>query len=167
MTTQLEILKYPHDALKRVSTPVEKVDEEILGFCEDLIYTAKRAKNCAGLAAPQVGVNLRIIVVFFEKKKPLLMINPKLLAPEEVDGIQRTNFMQTIKEGCLSFPGTWREISRPNIVGIQYEDINLKPTRRLVTGFFSSLVQHEIDHLDGVVFTQRKSMRDLTAPQRG
>lgn len=104
MKTELPILQYPHEALKRVSTPVEKMDAGILGFCEDLIYTATRAKNCAGLAAPQVGVNLRIIVVFFEKKKPLLMINPKLIPPEEVDGIQRTNSMNTIKEGCLSFP---------------------------------------------------------------
>jgi len=165
--TELPILQYPHDALKRVSDPVEKMDEGILGFCEDLIYTATRAKNCAGLAAPQVGVNLRIIVVFFDKKKPLLMINPKLIPPEEVDGIKRKDSSCVIKEGCLSFPGTWREISRPNIVGIQYEDVDLKPTRRLVTGFYSSLVQHEIDHLDGIVFTQRKSVRDLTAPQRG
>lgn len=168
LKTELPILQYPHEALTKVSAPVEKMDEAILGFCEDLIYTATRAKNCAGLAAPQVGVNKRIIVVFFEKKKPLLMINPQILEPEEIDGVKRPKGTHYIKEGCLSFPGVWRGISRPVIVGLQYQDRNMKIYRQHVTGFFSSLVQHEVDHLDGIVFTQRKAITDYSKePHRG
>lgn len=165
---ELPILQYPHECLKKVSEPVEEMNEALAGFCDDLIYTAKRAKNCAGLAAPQVGVSKRIIVVFFEKKKPLLMINPQILAPEEIDGVKRSKGTHHIKEGCLSFPGVWREISRPVIVGLQYQDRNMKIYRQHVTGFFSSLVQHEVDHLDGIVFTQRKALTDFSKePQRG
>lgn len=153
MPSVLPIVIFPDDCLKRKSELVTEVTPEIRAFCEDLVATAKSRSDCAGLAAPQLGVNKRIIVVFFEKKKPLIMLNPKAIAPEGVDGKQYTNHNQVVKEGCLSFPGTWREIARPYLIGLEYQDLNLVTHKRLVSGFFSTLVQHEIDHLDGVVFT--------------
>ena len=160
----LNILKYPDPRLKEISTPVgfEQVSS-LKGFCKDLIGTASGTPNCAGLAAPQVGVLKRIIVVFLGKKDfagkmiPTLMINPTLVNPFEVDGVERDIGSQQVTEGCLSVPGAFTKVKRPSTVGLMYLDMEGEEHKLVLRDFQATLVQHEIDHLDGILFIDRIS----------
>ena len=129
--------------LRRKSKRVSHITSELRDFCIELCKTMREAKGI-GISAPQVGVNKRIVVVD-DGGRNWILINPEILSKD-------ANLV-TINEGCLSVPGVYEDIARPDKVMVRYRDINGKPDVTTVSGLKSRILQHEIDHLDGVIFT--------------
>ncbi len=149
-----KILKYPDPVLRKKSEPVDSVDEEVKALLTDLVDTM-RSVGGVGLAAPQIGVNRRVIVIEIpedetEDGKPRLI---KLVNPEVVDTRGTVKF----EEGCLSIPGIRTYVKRNEEVVVKGLDEEGKETRIEATGLLAIALQHEIDHLDGVLFIDRVS----------
>ena len=138
------IITVPDEVLKKISDPIEKVGESEKKLVNDLFETMYNS-NGIGLAAVQVGVLRRMIVIDVskkdEKKKPLCLINPVIKS----FGKDRS----TYEEGCLSIPETFIEIERPKTCIVEYVDISGKKTNMECDGLLSTCIQHEINHLDG------------------
>ena len=146
------ILTAPDPRLKVVSEPVAKVDAEIRTLVDDLIETMYGADGI-GLAAIQVGVPKRVLVMDIDqkdgKKNPKAYINPKILwASEE---------MATFEEGCLSVPEIWDEVERPAKIRAEYLDRDGKRHEIEAEGLFATCLQHEMDHLEGILFVDHLS----------
>lgn len=146
------ILTAPDPRLKVVSEPVAKVDGEIRTLIDDMIATMYDADGI-GLAAVQVGVPKRILVMDIDqkdgKKNPKAYINPKILwASEE---------MATFEEGCLSVPEIWDEVERPAKIRAEYLDRDGKRHEIEAEGLFATCLQHEMDHLEGILFVDHLS----------
>jgi peptide deformylase len=148
----LPILIAPHPLLKRRAEPVERVDGETRRLMDDLLETMYAA-NGIGLAAPQVGKLKRVIVVDVSppdaEPQPLRLANPQILwrSEEEV----------TAEEGCLSFPDQFAQVTRPERVRIRYLDHESEIREREVEGILAKCIQHEVDHLEGVLFVDHVS----------
>ena len=144
----------PDARLKIKSTPVEKVDDSVRALIDDLFDTMYHF-NGIGLAAVQVGVHSRVLVMDVEQQErgaahsPLALINPEVA----VDG----GDMSVYNEGCLSFPDQYSEVERPAEVTVKYLDRDGKPQLLTASGLLATCVQHEIDHLDGIVFVDHIS----------
>ena len=149
----LPIIKAPDPRLKRKCAPVERVDEEVRRLMDDMLETMYAAPG-VGLAAPQVGVTRRVIVVDVSdpegERKPLRMANPEILEASE-EATPR-------EEGCLSFPEHYAEVTRPDRVRVRYIDHENEIREIEADGLLSVCIQHEMDHLDGVLFVDRISM---------
>ena len=146
------ILTAPDPRLKVVSEPVAKVDGDIRTLIDDMIATMYDADGI-GLAAIQVGVPKRILVMDIDqkdgKKNPKAYINPKILwASEE---------MATFEEGCLSVPEIWDEVERPAKIRAEYLDRDGKRHEIEAEGLFATCLQHEMDHLGGILFVDHLS----------
>ena len=146
------ILTAPDPRLKIVSEPVAKVDGEIRALVDDMIETMYGADGI-GLAAIQVGVPKRVLVMDIDqkdgKKNPKAYINPKILwASEE---------MATFEEGCLSVPEIWDEVERPAKIRAEYLDRDGKRHEIEAEGLFATCLQHEMDHLEGILFVDHLS----------
>ena len=129
--------------------------EEILALVADLKETLKDADGC-GLAAPQIGVNQRVLIVTgegMEEAYPYLkgfrrtMINPEVL--------EESASQCTFNEGCLSVPGIYADVTRPSSIKIRYYDESFQLVEETLDKFACRMVQHELDHLDGVMFVDR------------
>ena len=154
-----EIVVYPDKRLKQVSKPVESFDEELHTLLDDM-YDTMRVKNGVGLAAIQVGVDKRVLIINIpledipegEDEQPrentLEMINPVIV---EKDG--STKF----QEGCLSVPGIYEEVERAKHVKVEYFDRHGKKHVIEDDDFLAIAMQHEIDHLEGRVFIEKLS----------
>jgi peptide deformylase len=141
-----QILKIPDPLLRKVSEPVTSINKEVKHLMDDMLETMYAAPGI-GLAAVQVGLLKRIIVIDIskeEKKNPLFLINPKI--------IFRSKKMSIYEEGCLSIPGHFAEIERPAECHIDYIDYNGKKKFLKANGILSTCIQHEVDHLDGKLF---------------
>lgn len=140
----LEVLKYPAPILRSKTLPVEKVDDEIRKMVNDMFETLK-AEGALGLAANQVGINKRIFVMDDSEQmnNPQCFINPEVV--EERGSIEFT-------EGCLSFPGIYPKVTRPNYVKIKALDQNGKEVFKEAEGYNAHCLLHEIDHLNGITF---------------
>jgi peptide deformylase len=142
-----DIIILPDKRLRRVSAPVDRIGPEIKRLVEDLFETMYHAPGI-GLAAIQVGVPLRVVTMDLSKKdedkNPLAFINPEVLSSSED--------LSTREEGCLSIPEIHEDVERPARVTIRYLDLAGKPHEAEVTGLFATCIQHEIDHLNGVLF---------------
>jgi peptide deformylase len=146
------ILTAPDPRLKVVSAPVAKVDAEIRTLIDDMIETMYGADGI-GLAAIQVGVPKRVLVMDIDqkdgKKNPIAYVNPKILwASEE---------MATFEEGCLSVPEIWDEVERPAKIRAEYLDRDGKHHEIEAEGLLATCLQHEMDHLEGVLFLDHLS----------
>jgi peptide deformylase len=146
------ILTAPDPRLKVVSEPIEKVDAETRALIDDMIETMYGADGI-GLAAIQVGVPKRILVMDLDqkdgKKTPEAYINPKILwASEE---------MAVFEEGCLSVPEIWDEVERPAHIRAEYLDRDGKRQELEADGLLATCLQHEMDHLEGVLFLDHLS----------
>ena len=140
-----KILTDSDPALRQVCKPVEKITPRIETLLDDMIETMRDA-NGVGLAGPQVGVLRRIVVIEVEEGKVLELINPKIIAfAGEQEGL----------EGCLSLPGEVGTTCRPASVRVQAQDRNGKWCVYTGEDLKARCFCHEIDHLDGIVFTQR------------
>ena len=146
------ILTAPDPRLKVVSEPVAKVDAEIRTLVDDMIETMYGADGI-GLAAIQIGVPKRVLVMDIDqkdgKKNPKAYINPKILwASEE---------MATFEEGCLSVPEIWDEVERPAKIRAEYLDRDGKRHEIEAEGLLATCLQHEMDHLEGILFVDHLS----------
>jgi peptide deformylase len=141
------ILTVPNPVLKQVSKPVERVDDEIRSLMDDMLETMYAAPGI-GLAAIQIGVPLNVIVMDLAKegepRAPRYFVNPEIL--EDVDTTQPYD------EGCLSVPEVYETIDRPERVKLTYLDYNGERVTEWCEGLYAVCIQHEMDHLKGVVF---------------
>lgn len=148
----LPILVAPDPILKTKAKPVAAVDDSVRQLMDDMLETMYHAPGI-GLAAPQVGVSKRIIVVDLarenEPAKPLRMVNPEIVWVSEEDA--------EYEEGCLSVPEHYADVVRPASVRIRYLDYDGKKQEIQPEGLLATCLQHEIDHLDGVLFIDRIS----------
>ena len=143
----LDIITIPDPRLKAVSKPVDVVDDDLRKLMDDMLETMYAAPGI-GLAAIQVGVAKRVLVLDLkgddEDPQPLYMVNPEVLwASEE---------MNVYNEGCLSVPDQYADVERPRDIKIKYLDYHGNAVEDEMTELYATCVQHEIDHLNGVVF---------------
>jgi len=142
-----EILTEPNEILRQKSSKVEKVDKDIQKLMDDMLETMYAAPGI-GLAAIQIGVPKRIIVLDLAKKdepkNPMYFINP------EISNRSKNN--STYEEGCLSVPGQFAEIDRPDKCYVKYLDYYGQPKEIRAEGMLATCIQHEIDHLEGILF---------------
>jgi peptide deformylase len=142
----LKVLRYGDSALRRRAAPVGEVTPEVRATIADMTETMYDEVGI-GLAAPQVGIALRLIVVADEEGRGV----QALLNPAIVDrGGEATG-----EEGCLSIPGVFAPVTRAAWVKIEAQDVNGRPLALRATGLRARVLQHEIDHLDGVLFIDR------------
>ena len=144
---QRKIIIEPDTILRKKSEILEKVDNELRGLMDDMLETMYAAPGI-GLAAVQVGILKRLIVIDIskdkEKKNPLFLINPEI--------VSKSNKTSTYEEGCLSLPGYFAEIERPAECKIEYLDYEGKKSEMEANGLLATCIQHEVDHLNGVLF---------------
>lgn len=154
----LPILTAPDPRLKKKAKPVAKVDEGVKKLMADMLETMYAAPG-VGLAAPQVGVGLRVIVLDVaregEPKAPMKLVNPEIVWASDDDA--------SYEEGCLSVPEHYAEVVRPRAVKVRYLDESGTAREVEAEGLLATCLQHEIDHLDGILFLQHLSplKRDL------
>lgn len=150
--TKLKLYEYPHPILKKKAEKVEKVDNDLRKLLDDMLETMYASNGC-GLAAPQIGISKRIVVIDIahedEEPQPLYLVNPEIVWQSEVKEIS--------EEGCLSVPGQRAEVERPAAVRIKYLDYKGDEQELLAEDFLAVAAQHEIDHLDGVLYIDKLS----------
>lgn len=140
---KLNIVKEGDTILRKKSRPITVIDERIKQLAADMLETMRAANGC-GLAAVQVGKLRRIVVVEVEENKPFIMINPEIIKRE---GRQQET------EGCLSLPGKWGVTDRPMTVTVRASGLDGKEYTVTGSGLTARAFCHEIDHLDGILFT--------------
>lgn len=163
---KLKVFTYPAPILKQIAKPVEIFDESLSDLCFNMLHTMYHAPGI-GLAAPQVGHSLRLFVmdIDFEREEiehsdgtttydyknlnPQIFINPVL--SNKVGEL-------LYEEGCLSVPGVYENVKRAEKITVQYQDLNGDSHELVATDIFSVCLQHENDHLDGIVFLERLSL---------
>ncbi len=167
-----EILEVPDPRLKTVSTPVEAFDEELKALVADMFETMYAAKGI-GLAAIQVGVPQRVLVIDLQpedpdaepevctahgghahthqplRKEPRVFVNPEILDPAEE--------LNTYQEGCLSVPDIYADVDRPKACRVRWQDLEGHIHEEAMEGLLATCIQHELDHLEGVLFIDHLS----------
>ena len=141
-----KILTEPDPFLRQKSSEVEKVTDETRKLMDDMLETMYDAPGI-GLAAIQIGVPKRVIVIDLsrdEKKNPLYFVNPKIIKKSDTDS--------TYEEGCLSVPGQFAEVDRPDKCHVSFLDYNGKKQELKAEGLLATCIQHEMDHLEGILF---------------
>ena len=142
---KLNIVKEGDPILRKKSRTIEVVDERTKQLAADMLETMRAANGC-GLAAVQVGKLRRLVVVEVEENKPFIMINPEIIKRE---GEQQE------AEGCLSIPGKWGITDRPATVTVRATGLDGKQFSVIGSGLAARAFCHEIDHLDGILFTDK------------
>jgi len=147
----LKILHYPEPLLKQKSQPVTEFDAELRQLAEDMAETMYDAPG-VGLAAPQVGMLKRLIIMDCstgeEPADLIAAVNPEIIASEG-ESLE--------EEGCLSVPGFWASVKRAEKVTMRYQDVEGTVHQRTAEGLLGICMQHEIDHLEGILFVDRLS----------
>ena len=166
-----EILEVPDPRLKTVSTPVEAFDEELKTLVSDMFETMYAAHGI-GLAAIQVGVPLRVLVIDLQpedpdaepepcdhdghhhhhqptKREPRVFVNPEILDPAEEHNVYQ--------EGCLSVPDIYADVERPKTCRVRWQDLAGNTHEEEMEGLMATCIQHEMDHLEGVLFIDHLS----------
>ena len=156
--TLRKILTEPNKLLRQKSSVVDRVDEDLQKLMDDMLETMYAAPGI-GLAAIQIGVPKRVIVLdigpldkserannekYEEKKNPMYFVNPEIITKSPTNSIY--------EEGCLSVPGQFAEIERPDKCHVKYLDYYGQPKELLVEGMLATCIQHEMDHLEGILF---------------
>ena len=143
--------------LKEVAKPVKRIDKKTKRILKDMADTLYRSKNGIGLAAPQVGISQRLVVIDLQDGQGLLeLINPV---------ITRKEGSQIVGEGCLSVPNFEGEVERAEYVECRYTDPQGKTQSVAAEGLLAICLQHEIDHLDGILFIDKAVTVSLKAPE--
>ncbi|MBA2935830.1 peptide deformylase [Sphingomonas sp. CGMCC 1.13654] len=154
----LPIIEVPDPRLRQISKPVETFDAELQTLIDDMFETMYDAPGI-GLAAIQVGVPLRLLVIDLQEseegsdepgpKNPRVFINPEFSDPSEE--------LRVYTEGCLSIPDQYADVERPDTIRARWLDRECKTHDELLDGLLATCLQHEVDHLDGTVFTDHLS----------
>jgi len=143
---KLKVRHYPEDSvLRRKATKVSIVDDSIRKLIHDMIETMQQSSG-VGLAAPQVGISLRVIVLQMHGEQPVAIINPEII---ESSGVQ------AVTEGCLSVPGYSGELNRPAYIVVKGKDRKGKIFKIKADGLMAEAIEHEIDHLNGILYIDR------------
>jgi peptide deformylase len=150
---RLTILTAPDPRLKLVAQPVTAVDDTVRRLMDDMVETMYAARGI-GLAATQVGVAQRVVVMDLSDvpeapKQPLKMANPEILWTSDQDS--------SYQEGCLSVPGVFENVTRPDACKVRYLDEQNEVLELNATGLLATCIQHEIDHLNGTLFVDHLS----------
>ena len=142
------VLTVPDPILRQVCTPVEAFDQGLAELTDDMLASMYDAKG-RGLAAPQIGVTQRVFVMDSSWKEgepaPMVFVNPEILA--------RSEETTTYEEGCLSIPGQTTHVRRPSQVTVAWKNVMGESEKRVFDGFAATCIQHEIDHLNGILCT--------------
>jgi peptide deformylase len=144
----LKIVKVPAPILLSKTSLVKEITPEILKLVKDMIETCRKAKGI-GLAAPQVGHSIRLCIINLEHLglPPFALINPKII---------KTSWRKVeLEEGCLSIPEVFGIVKRPNKVTVKALNAEGDETKFQADGILARVIQHELDHLDGVLFTSK------------
>jgi len=139
------VVKIPADVLRAVAAPVPKITKKTQFLIDDMVRIMRKASGI-GLAAPQVGVSTRLIVIAPDDMKPLALINPRIIKAEGE---------QVGQEGCLSIPGLYGDVLRSSCIEVEAVDRRGNLITLELEGLPARVVQHEVDHLDGVLFTDK------------
>jgi|TARA_R100000501_G_scaffold13654_5_gene25056 peptide deformylase len=162
----LPIVETPDPRLKQVSQPVDAVTDELRRLMDDMLETMYAAPGI-GLAAIQVGEPVRVLVIDLQElpegeededkrvRAPLYFVNPEIL--------ERSQEMTTYNEGCLSVPEQYAEIDRPSVIRARWLDYDGNAHEQEIDGFLATVLQHEMDHLEGILFIDHlsKLKRDM------
>jgi len=159
----LPIIETPDARLKTISTPVDAVDDALRAFIKDMFDTMYDAPGI-GLAAIQVGVPKRVLVIDLQEKdeesgavirEPRVFINPEL--------VETSEDLTVYSEGCLSVPDQYADVERPSIIKAKWLDENGKAHEEVIDGLLAICLQHEMDHLNGILFIDHlsKLKRDM------
>lgn len=142
-----KILTIPNPILREKSSPVKEVNSEIKDILKDMLETMYNAPGI-GLAAIQIGVPKRLVVMDIskepEKKTPMIFVNPEIISKSEE--------LSTYEEGCLSIPNQFAKIQRSNFCKVKFLDFNGEKKEIKAEGLLSTCIQHEVDHLNGILF---------------
>lgn len=143
-----QIREVGDDLLRKKSRPVEKIDEKIIQLLDDMLETLKSSNDGIGLAAPQIGILKRLIVIDLtaEDGEVYKLINPVIV---------KSKGEQVCREGCLSVPGMLGDVIRPKEVVVEALDVNGKKITIKAKDLLAIVLCHEIDHLDGVLFIDK------------
>ena len=168
----LPIVEVPDPRLRQISAPVEKIDDDVRALVADMFETMYAA-NGIGLAAVQVGVPKRVLVIDLQpedpdaepeechahgghshthqpvKHEPRIFVNPEILAPDAEH--------VTYSEGCLSVPEIYADVDRPKACRVRWQDLDGNVHEEAMDGLMATCIQHEMDHLEGVLFIDRLS----------
>jgi peptide deformylase len=149
----LRIITAPDPRLKLKSAPVARVDDEVRKLLDDMLETMYAAPGI-GLSAVQVGVTKRVIVVdvgrTVEERAPLRLVNPEI--------VWRSDEVEAREEGCLSFPNQFAEVRRPTAAKVRYLDETGEMREHHADGVLATCIQHEMDHLEGILFVDHLSV---------
>ena len=149
-TPPLEIQTLGADALRQNARRIGKVNDQVRELARDMLRSMYTAKGI-GLAAPQVGVNQQLLVIDLDLENaatpPLVLINPEITSASA--GID------IYEEGCLSIPGVYLDVVRPTAIELSYRDEMGRPKKMKADGLMARCIQHEMDHLNGVLFVDR------------
>ncbi len=154
---RLPIVEVPDPRLRKISSPVEQVDDGVRALVADMFETMYAAPGI-GLAAIQVGVPKRILVIDLQEpeeeggapvKDPRVFINPEILGHSDQE--------VPYTEGCLSVPDQYAEVDRPDRIRARWLDLDGKPHDEEITGLLATCLQHEMDHLEGILFIDHLS----------
>ncbi len=150
---EFDLTLYPAPVLRRPALPVEAFDDELAQIVAAM-FRRMVASQGVGLAAPQVGLKKRILVLndSGQPADDLVLVNPTL--------VERSGPPVTFEEGCLSFPGIYAEVERPENCTVRAFDVQGQPIEATYGGFVSRIIQHEYDHLEGVLLVDRMSRAD-------
>ena len=141
-----KIIVEPDPILRKKCDPLEKVDNEIKKLMKDMLETMYDAPGI-GLAAIQIGILKRLVVIDIskdEKKDPLFLVNPEIISQSKATSVY--------EEGCLSLPGQFAEIERPSECLVKYINLDGKEKELKANGLLATCIQHEVDHLNGILF---------------
>ena len=151
----LKIYMLGQETLRTPANRIVKVDDSIRRLAKDMLITMYSAKGI-GLAAPQVGISKRILVIDlnFEDPKapPSVFINPEIISYSES--------LDTYEEGCLSIPGVYLNVVRPSSIKLSYRDEMGRPKKMNADGLMARCIQHEVDHLNGILFVDKVTDQD-------
>ena len=153
----LEIYKLGDEVLRKNSQRISKVDTSIRNLAKDMLQSMFSAKGI-GLAAPQIGIHKELLVIDINYEdsaaEPLILINPEITAFGST--------LNSYEEGCLSIPGVYLNVIRPSTIKLKFRDEMGRPRKMKAEGLLARCIQHEMDHLNGVLFVDRvSSIEDL------
>lgn len=144
----VNLVLYPAEVLRQRALDVEGFNAELREILQAMVHVMAENKG-VGLAAPQVGISRRFFVVRLEDEEPLFFVNPVVLSLSPETAVY--------EEGCLSLPGIWAKVRRPAALSLRAWDAKGKAFELEADGFLARVIQHELDHLDGVLFPDRLS----------
>jgi len=148
----LSIRTFPDPVLKRKAKKVRTIDSSIKELIGDMIETMQASPGRVGLAAPQVGISLRVIVIGLPEEEAIALVNPEIV---------RRRGERLVDEGCLSVPGYFGQIKRAETVTAKGRDLNGKEIRIRAEGLLAQALEHEIDHLNGLFYLDHLESTDM------